>query len=261
MKAKIIKQCAFCHGDFEYTIHRKKYCSTEHANEQRLEESKAKFPWKYEERICLNSLCGKHFYPNYEDHVYHSKSCAAIVNNPKRGPRSEETKRKISRKSTGQKRPPKNLILKWNQCSECKTLWSIGFRKSTRTTCSDPCLKIAQSRNGRKSASHRVKRSRDEIKLFGLCFDHFKNVTHNEILYDGWDADIIIHDTKTAILWNGPWHYRQMEHKKYSLLQVQNRDKFKTKLFEANGWKVIIFEDRHYTPFTAFAALLDMGGP
>ena len=41
-----------------------------------------------------------------------------------------------------------------------------------------------------------------------------------------WDADIIIHDYKIAILWNGAWHYKQIS-KNSSLIQIQNRDVIK----------------------------------
>lgn len=55
------------------------------------------------------------------------------------------------------------------------------------------------------------KRSKDEIALFNLCHAHFANITHNDnTIANGWDADILLYDHKVAILWNGPWHYREM---------------------------------------------------
>lgn len=98
----------------------------------------------------------------------------------------------------------------------------------------------------------RVLRSKDEIKLFELCYGYFKNVTHNIQIINGWDADIILNNEKIAILWNGPWHYKQMPHKNHSLSQVQNRDKIKLKELTNARWKVLIFEDRSFTVNQAF---------
>jgi hypothetical protein len=111
------------------------------------------------------------------------------------------------------------------------------------------------SKAGRKSAATIVRRSKDEIKLFELCKQQFKNVLSNEVIVDGWDADIVIDDYKFAILWNGPWHYKQMPHKNHSLKQVQKRDEIKTSRLIASGYTVIVFEDRHYTPESAFESI------
>ena len=98
----------------------------------------------------------------------------------------------------------------------------------------------------------RVLRSKDEIKLFNLCYDYFENVTHNVQIINGWDADIILNNEKVAILWNGPWHYMQMPHKNHSLSQVPTRDKIKLKELTNAGWKVLTFEDCNYTVSQAF---------
>lgn len=94
------------------------------------------------------------------------------------------------------------------------------------------------------------------MELYDLCEAYFMRVSHNEQLVDGWDADIIIHDTKTAVLWNGPWHYRDMKFGTHSLAQVQNRDAIKTKELSKAGWNVVVFEDRYYTPQQAFDVLV-----
>lgn len=57
-----------------------------------------------------------------------------------------------------------------------------------------------------------------------------------------WDADIIIHTLKVAILWNGIWHYKQIG-KRQSLKQVQNRDKMKLASIVANGYTPFIIKD------------------
>ena len=110
---------------------------------------------------------------------------------------------------------------------------------------------------GRKSASTLTRRSKDEIALFELCKAHFVNVGSNDPLVDGWDADIILYDEMIAILWNGPWHYKQMAHKNHSLSQVQRRDEIKVEKLTDAGYKVVIYEDRYYTPQKAFDHLLE----
>lgn len=43
-----------------------------------------------------------------------------------------------------------------------------------------------------------------------------------------------------------------MPHKNHSLLQVQTRDKIKRGVLEKEGWIVLVYEDRHFTPDSAF---------
>lgn len=107
-------------------------------------------------------------------------------------------------------------------------------------------------RGGLSSAATRVIRSKDEIKLYELIRTRYPTALSNHIIADGWDADIVIPETMTAILWNGPWHYKQMPHKNHSLAQVRNRDILKIKLFQELGWTVKVYEDRSYTPESAF---------
>ena len=42
-----------------------------------------------------------------------------------------------------------------------------------------------------------------------------KNVKHNEAIFNGWDADVIIEDIKLAVLWNGKWHYEKDNKKSF----------------------------------------------
>ena len=64
----------------------------------------------------------------------------------------------------------------------------------------------------------------------------------NEQFFDGWDADVIIHSEKTAILWNGIWHYKQIL-KTQSLKQVQTRDRIKTSIIEKYGYVPYVIKD------------------
>jgi very-short-patch-repair endonuclease len=146
---------------------------------------------------------------------------------------------------------PKFTSIEFKTCSYCTTPFCVKLW-SGKKCCSSECSKNALQRAGKKSAATRKTRSVDEIRLFDLCARAFKSVRHNEQLRDGWDADVIIDDYKLAILWNGPWHYRDMPGLKHSLSQVQNRDRIKKKVLEKDGWTVLMFEDRHYTPESAF---------
>lgn len=97
---------------------------------------------------------------------------------------------------------------------------------------------------GRKSAEVQAnkRRSKNEILFFELCDNFFKNVDHNKPIFNGWDADIIIHDIKYAILWNGAWHYKQLT-KKSSLKQIQNRDWIKVEEIKRCGYTPYIIKD------------------
>lgn len=57
-----------------------------------------------------------------------------------------------------------------------------------------------------------------------------------------WDADIIIHDLKIAIHWNGAWHYKECGGK-HSLKQVQSRDAIKHEAVEKAGYVNYVIKD------------------
>ena len=87
-----------------------------------------------------------------------------------------------------------------------------------------------------------LKRSKNEKKFCELCEKYFNNVEHNKPIFNGWDADIIIHDYKIAILWNGAWHYKQIS-KSSSLAQIQNRDVIKMNEIKKYGYIPYIIKD------------------
>ena len=86
------------------------------------------------------------------------------------------------------------------------------------------------------------RRSKNEIEFCKFCEEYFDNVKHNECIFNGWDADVIIKDIKFAVLWNGPWHYKQIT-KSHSVKQIQNRDKIKIKEIKESGWTPYIIKD------------------
>jgi uncharacterized CHY-type Zn-finger protein len=103
--------------------------------------------------------------------------------------------------------------------------------------------KINGQNGGKISAQKQSRRSQNEIYFAELCTEYF-TITTNEQFFDGWDADVIIHSDKIAILWNGAWHYKQIS-KTQSLKQVQARDIVKT----------AIIKKKEYTPYV----IIDMG--
>lgn len=103
---------------------------------------------------------------------------------------------------------------------------------------------LALHNGGCKGIQHQgdLRRSKNEIEFCKLCEEYFDNVKHNESIFNGWDVDIIIEDIKFAVLWNGPWHYKQIT-KSHSVKQTQNRDKIKVKEIEECGWTPYIIKD------------------
>lgn len=246
---KLNRSCLTCGNEFRYisTQPNQKFCSLSCSNHQRKLKSIEKY--NQNPRRCLE--CNEAL--NYDNRKgkFCTKSCAAQYNNARRSPMSDEQRNKIRQSLLirNLSRPKKPKITHSLICVVCHS--SFNYRK-IRKTCSKSCNSKLNELNGRKSASVRCLRSKDEIRLFNLCEQAFDNVTHNEVLINGWDADIVIRDHMIAILWNGPWHYQQMPVAKHSLAQVQNRDKIKIDLLKKSGWNILVFEDRHYSPESAF---------
>lgn len=190
-----------------------------------------------------------------------SRSCANS-----RGPRTSEFKSRVSAKLSGKPSLTKNKILVKRvetSCFVCRTsviTTEKEIQRRQRMTCSSAdCIRESKSLSGKASAAKRVRRSKDEIKLFELCKHVFNDALSNSIVADGWDADIVIGSYKLAILWHGPWHYRDMKMNNHSLKQVQLRDSIKRNLFTSLGWKVLEFKDCDYTPEQAFEEIMVEG--
>lgn len=201
-------------------------------------------------KLPVIKICPKCNNEHSKDGVYCSRPCANSHNV------SRETKLKISSsvKQYNNKQP------QYTKIGFCVVCSAVFIRKHITKTCSIECKTYAQHqgslKGGKASAAQSIKRSKDEISLYELCHAHYNIVEHNIPMFDGWDADIIIHDTKTAILWNGPWHYRETGLSNHSLKQVQNRDRIKCDIIKKMGWNVLIFEDRYYTPESAFNEII-----
>ena len=174
-----------------------------------------------------------------------------------------ETKLKISQArihqtNIGSRSVDKYMKFTYRNCKVCNSVF-VWHRKKPGPNhcCSAQCLHIHRSNKARTNPGLGTKRSKLEIQLFNLCNSHFTSVLSNYKIIDNWDADIVIPEYKIAILWNGPWHYKEMHIGNHSLKQVQNRDNIKIKLFESINWNIFVFEDRHYTPQSAFDYIIN----
>lgn len=215
-------------------------------------------------------------------HFFCDKSCAASFNNARRKV-SEETRNKIKSslteyhhlhpKETVHKlkahKTKKEKTYKERICKVCGNVYTSKTPGSTNVVCSKECseylhkhykdfipeetmnkLRIGGSVGGRNSVLTQgdTRRSKNEKYFCELCERHFQNVKHNEPVFNGWDADIIIEDIKVAVLWNGKWHYEKIT-ESHSLSQVQNRDKIKIREIISCGYKPYIIKDMgRYNP-------------
>jgi len=149
----------------------------------------------------------------------------------------------------GYKKP---VTLKTITCIICKK--EFQPKRAEMKLCSRECVRglwrtdkyieinrLAGQKGGKISATLQRKRSKNEIYFSELCAKEF-DITTNEPYFDGWDADVIIHAEKTAILWNGIWHYKQIV-KTQSLKQVQARDSVKTSIIEKYGYIPYVIKD------------------
>lgn len=178
-----------------------------------------------------------------------NSSCSASFNNKGRT-RSEESRNKTrcSLLNNHYKKITTYIDL---ICNFCKKDFQKRPCRSKAKFCSRSCAAKYHVENspreifvtyGKMSASSRVKRSKNEIYFYELCKNIFTNVDHNKSIFNNWDADIIIHDLKIAILWNGKWHYEKIT-KQHSLSQVQNRDIIKMKEIVKYGYTPYIVKD------------------
>lgn len=196
--------------------------------------------WVDEKHQC--EKCGRVMTVFYGSGRFCSRSCANTRQH------SDETKAKIGKSGLNRvyKRDISKNIISYernpNRCTQCgKALsYNIRFRK----TCSDECLHTLRSELGKKLVALQNLRSKNEIAFCQLCEQYFgkENVLHNAVMFNGWDADVIIPDLRVAILWNGPWHYIEIS-KTQKLKQVQNRDRIKLREIINCGYRPYIIED------------------
>lgn len=207
-------------------------------------------------KICPN--CQKEI--QSKQNKFCSRSCSASYNNRGKAKSAESNEKRREKLSGRLRKDIENFI-----CKECKNQFQLIRKSYYRPKfCSIECSNISKRKQtreaGRKSSQKRSIRSKGEIRLYELCQKLPHRILHNSIICDGWDADIVFPDLKIAILWNGPWHYREMNMKNHSLKQVQNRDRIKIDLFRSLGWLVLVYEDRDFTPEQAYEDLVPRVG-
>lgn len=178
---------------------------------------------------------------NENNNYFCSHTCSAKYTNLHRAPASEEENQ---RRSIGLKKYYENNkkpdVINTTNCVICNTVIEY-FNKNKKDYCSRKCIGIHAARVRPKES---VKRSKNEIYFSELCEDYFgkENVTTNEKFFDGWDADVILHGKKIAVLWNGIWHYQKVV-EKHSVCQVQSRDEIKLKIIEKYGYVAYTIKD------------------
>lgn len=187
--------------------------------------------------------CGKGIeYISTKEKVVHcSRSCAnqRILDS--------DTKKKISEtlKSKGK------ITHEKKYCKNCGDDITMKRKKTTMFCCrSCSCKYVANSELGKlkiknmveKSIKTQSRRSKNEVMFFEYCKNKFTRVENNSPIFNGWDADVIIHDYKLAVLWNGVWHYKKVR-ANHSVSQVQNRDKIKIKEIINFGYTPYIIKD------------------
>ncbi len=193
-----------------------------------------------EPKLCKN--CNKHLSYKKRNNSFCDKSCGASFNNSKRII-TEETKIKISNSLMINT----HCTLFWNECIVCYK--TFLYKNENKKTCSKNCNYIIQKqilnnnaiKAGKISASKQIRRSKNEKKLFDLLSCKFKCL-NNIPLFNGWDADIVIEDLKLAILWNGPWHYKNVMNG-HSFKQTYNRDMIKLNEIYRMNYNFIIVKD------------------
>lgn len=118
----------------------------------------------------------------------------------------------------------------------------LSYKQRHRQTCSLYCRNKLDAQKQHANPRPSVRRSKNEVLFCDLCTQTFSNVLNNAVIFDGWDADVILPDLHYAILWNGPWHYRQVV-RGQSLKQIQNRDRLKLEAIKKCGYTPYIIKD------------------
>lgn len=233
-----------------------KFCDTSCQNQY---NSKLKRQ-KYDENPDLCKNCGKplSWLQHKARNKFCSSSCSATFTNIQRGPHSPEWNQNIQKGARNYHTQHPELR-KTYTCVVCGEQYYFEKGVTTKSCCSKDCslyLKThrkeflsaealqALSEAGRKSVCVQgdARRSKNEMEFFELCKKHFQNVTANDPIFKGWDADVIVHDYKIAVLWNGVWHYKDI-YKGTSLEQIQNRDRIKEKEIVNKGYIPYIITD------------------
>lgn len=211
------------------------------SNKSKKLREDSRLKWEMEKHTC--ERCGKVMTEKFGSGRFCSRNCA------NKRVQSNRTKTKISIKIKlhsvlKHQHTKDNYDSNPKYCKYCAQ--KIPYERRYYSTCSKECsinyCKILNKKRSIKGVLANNKRSKNEVYFYELCEQTFSNVRHNEPIFNGWDADIIIDDIHYAILWNGPWHYKQIT-KNHSVKQVQNRDNIKIKEIQNYGYIPYIIKD------------------
>lgn len=223
---------------------------------------------------CEN--CGKKHDGAYGSGRFCSAKCARGFSTKKK---RKEINEKVSKKLTGKANPrwrgksnpnynrdslqtkaKNDLQTKLTKsCLHCHADFEVSWKRRKQKTCNRLCANrwmynpenpdydkniAAQRERAKKSAASQAarRRSKNEILFAEHCKAHFGEVLTNEPMFNGWDADVIIPEIKTAVLWNGKWHYEEIM-PGTSLKQIQNRDAIKLKEIARAGYEAYVIKD------------------
>jgi hypothetical protein len=244
-----MNKCLNCNKDVK-----NKYCNVSCQNShQNLDRSKRLLVKKYGElkiySVCCKK-CNKIFTVEEREKLHPIKDkyfCSRQCANSRI--RTDEIKNKVSI-SLKRFYPP--FI---NRCSKCNVLIEyLRHRGALRAkneshicrTCKVEMEKLNghYSKMGRKSVEvqSETRRSKNEIHFANLCKEKFADVETNKSMFNGWDADVIIHDKKIAVLWNGIWHYKTIQ-KSLPVEKIQQRDSLKLVEITKCGYVPYVIKD------------------
>lgn len=215
-------KCGVCYKEYKQTFSKFKegqfhpYCQ----NEEKKPFGGYVSPIKLAPISCI--VCKKEFKPKYANKKFCTRECY----------RNYPTPLKLT---------PIKCIICEKDFQPKYSVRKICSMTCSKNMCSHPDYLIIAKNAGKQSAANQSRRSKNEIYFSELCSNHFE-ITTNEPFFEGWDADVIIHSEKIAILWNGIWHYKQIS-KTQSLLQVQTRDKLKIDVIVKMGYTPYVIKD------------------
>lgn len=200
--------------------------------------------WLDEKHTC--ERCGKIMTSKYGSGRFCCVSCANGGAHTDKTKEIIGTKVKVSAERIGKKRHEENVQKYEKAPKHCVVCGNIlPYTRRTHKTCgSEACIKFCQRKGGLQSiqAQANTRRSKNEMLFAEKCIKQFKHVDTNANIFFGWDADVIIHDYKIAVLWNGSWHFDKLT-KQHSVEQVQNRDRMKIQAIKDSGYVPYVIED------------------
>lgn len=192
------------------------------------------------------------------------KTCKEIYNQTyeryKKGHRHQKCANILNSKKSYIKRWGNKPLLKdtTRNCEWCKKEYKpkMYIQRFCSQKCSHSFLNkdkdvnfLRSQKGGNNSMLTLNRRSKAEICFSELCIEYFTKpaVTCNEQFFidkngGKWDADIILHHLKIAILYNGIFHYKKV-YKDQKLERMIAKDRLKEKIIMDNGYTYYTVKD------------------